>query len=427
VLLVGLVSTDDDRFTSFHPNGNYDIFCGRPSLHFRVPDGVSGSTPQFVETIPTALGADSVIQFDITTRCDASAPATSLKLEVQFADTGSTVWQPVATTMCTISSSACQTWFRAGGGVINSLDMPNGWQRMTLRLPSVKNDRRYRVARTGGTGGDWAISNLFIGSSCGQGCNGRGSCGNDGCTCDAGSKLVGDSSCVPDGPFLKQLSDDFNSASINETLWSSVVGGSLTSGDKGCGVLSDGNSLHFDGQFERQLITVDMDLTSATFVEYNIQLGDQVADSSNPNCRDPTTSEGVVLAFSTDNGVSWTKFDAVTSARAKVFRSVSLPTDARVPGVKLMWWQPVHEESVAGYDEWLLDDIFIGYGSLEVVTALSDDMSGSRGSDWLFFSTATTANCGNETSVRIDTGGMSAPGHIAAWELASNPLSCTIA
>uniref|UniRef100_A0A3P9KTY4 Reelin n=1 Tax=Oryzias latipes TaxID=8090 RepID=A0A3P9KTY4_ORYLA len=65
--------------------------------------------------------------------------------------------------------------------------------------------------------------------------------------------------------------------------------------------------------------------------------------------------EGVLLHYSSDNGITWTLLQHYAYQGFHEIVSVELPAGARKFGVQFRWWQPYH--SGRGHDVWALDEI----------------------------------------------------------------------
>lgn len=145
-------------------------------------------------------------------------------------------------------------------------------------------------------------------------------------------------------------------------------------------------------------MTTDIDTRNAAFVEARLRIGS--APGASGTCSLPTvSSEGVAVAFSADGGQSWTYLGQRYHFTRSVFWSATLPTEAKAPAVRFVFWQPSF--SGANSDEWTLDDVFVGYSDAVNPSSLAEDFAG--GVDPALFIhrpwvTAETGYCGAAAS-----------------------------
>ncbi|ETE68854.1 Reelin, partial [Ophiophagus hannah] len=125
----------------------------------------------------------------------------------------------------------------------------------------------------------WAIDNVYIGDGCIDMCDENWS----GLYCDE-----------PDVSLPTQLKDNFNRAPSNQN-WLTVNGGKLSTV---CGAVASGMVLHFSGGCSRLLVTVDLNLTKAEFIQFYFMYGCLIS----PNSR----NQGVLLEYSVNGGITWT-------------------------------------------------------------------------------------------------------------------------
>jgi reelin len=227
----------------------------------------------------------------------------------------------------------------------------SSWTRITLPLPAGTGvpGRRYRLIVQRGSSAplaqaDWAITNLYIGGGCGGGCNGRGACINGVCSCDPSFTLSG-GTCVPiRGALLTEFSTSFDSTVLLRSMWNAVMGGSVSSTQ----VVGSGNSLYFAGtNGARRAITVDLNTQAAEFLEFSMFY--------------TRWSSEVVLAYSTNGGITWNLLTTTASITSQVTMQFIIPlvgTPAQSPATRFMWWQPLY--GGASLDTWAIDDIYIG-------------------------------------------------------------------
>ncbi|MGH0172823.1 UNVERIFIED_CONTAM: hypothetical protein FKN15_063858 [Acipenser sinensis] len=118
----------------------------------------------------------------------------------------------------------------------------------------------------------------------------------------------------------------------------------------------------------RQLVTVDMNLTSAEFIQFYFMYGCLIPPSQR--------NQGVLLEFSVNGGITWTLLTEIfyDQYNKPGFLNVLLPPAARDEGVRVRWWQPKHD----GLDQndWALDNVLIG-GSATQRTGIVDTFRGA--------------------------------------------------
>jgi hypothetical protein len=123
--------------------------------------------------------------------------------------------------------------------------------------------------------------------------------------------------------------------------WSVVSGGAPASSS--CGVLAAGQSMQFTGLNHRLLVTAGLNLTSALFVQFVLQLGYDTALGSR-SCPIPTlSSAGIVVGYSVDGGITLLPLSligAVSNYRRPTQVVLDLPLAARTSSTMLFWWQP---------------------------------------------------------------------------------------
>ncbi|XP_037778114.1 reelin-like [Penaeus monodon] len=144
--------------------------------------------------------------------------------------------------------------------------------------------------------------------------------------------------------------------------WQVVSGGGVGLGCSSLAPYSHGKHLYFSGCGTRQAVTAEMDTRRASKLMFVLRIG---SHDHAPSCRvdlsDPQRSldKGVILQYTTDNGVTWTTLNVHDPLDFRKPRRVaySLPPDARSYGVQLRWWQPDHDGASA--DQWALDNVEI--------------------------------------------------------------------
>jgi hypothetical protein len=92
--------------------------------------------------------------------------------------------------------------------------------------------------------------------------------------------------------------DRFDNVNRPGGFWRRILGGAL---GMGCGVVDNGNSLHFSGDGSRMAQTVPLNTTTISMIQFAIRIGDS---TDRRGCRKPQgRDEGVVVDYSTNNGI----------------------------------------------------------------------------------------------------------------------------
>lgn len=115
-----------------------------------------------------------------------------------------------------------------------------------------------------------------------------------------------------------------------------------------------------NGPGMRQLVTTDMDLRDAKFVQYTATVGGL---SNAPGCVRPRShGDSVVLQYSTDGGIQWHTLHTLDYTQYLEPRRdyIKLPQEARTKSAKIRWWQPVSDDPTEIKPTWAIDDVYIG-------------------------------------------------------------------
>ncbi|XP_050716652.1 reelin-like isoform X2 [Eriocheir sinensis] len=248
-------------------------------------------------------------------------------------------------------------------------DTHSYWRRVALPLPEktwASTTQLRWVQAAGGPGGSdrvtpWSLDDVYVGPPCPRHCHGRGDCVGGVCRCDTG--YYGET-CEPTpsrtAPLPTSLVDGFEGGV--GANWATVTGGGVGLGCSSLAPYAHGKHLYFSGCGTRQARTVDLDTRSASKLMFVLRIG---SHDGTPSCHvelsDPQRGldKGVVLQYSPDNGVSWITINVHDPLDFKKARRVaySLPEEARVYGLQLRWWQPVHDGPST--DQWALDNVEI--------------------------------------------------------------------
>lgn len=152
---------------------------------------------------------------------------------------------------------------------------------------------------------------------------------------------------------LVNLSDDFNGAAVNGSLWELIEGGLLSTD---CGAVS-GNALHFDDDF-RTATTIPLNTTAGGTLTFNLIIG-----SNSAPCEQADAGDDVILEYSLDGGTTWILLNTFFPTDFSNFTQVTVPIPpaAMSASTKFRWSQPIN--AGLGSDNWALDDVTVEVSS----------------------------------------------------------------
>uniref|UniRef100_H3DF31 Reelin n=1 Tax=Tetraodon nigroviridis TaxID=99883 RepID=H3DF31_TETNG len=333
-------SSIDGRSWLLHPGGTRMPVCGSDGPAFAF---IEKSNTRYAVTTDISLGQDAFIQFDFSASCSVTNSCYSVELEYSL-DLGLS-WQPLVRD-CLPTSPDCSSY------TLQRLlvsDTYNKWGRITLPIPSYARSPATRFRWLQQAPFDkqqtWALDNLYIGDGCPDMCSGHGHCKQSSCVCD--SEWGGEYCDEPVVPLPSQLKDSFSRAP-SLSHWHTLTGAKLSTV---CGAVASGAALHFSGGCSRQLVTVDLNLTNAEFIQFYFMYGCMIPPSNR--------NQGVLLEYSLNGGINWHLlteifYDLYTKPG---FVNVLLPPAARQEGVRVRWWQPQHDG--VDHSDWALDNVLI--------------------------------------------------------------------
>ncbi|KAE8616335.1 hypothetical protein XENTR_v10008776 [Xenopus tropicalis] len=365
----------------FYPGGNIALYCPYTSKGSPEEDSamvfVSNEVGEHsITTRDLDVDENTIIQFEINVGCTSdSSSADPVKLEFSR-DFGAT-WHlllPLCYSSSSHISSLCSTEHHPSSTYYAGTTQ--GWRREVINFGKLRlcGSIRFRwyqgfypITMQPVT---WAIDNIYIGPQCEEMCNGHGSCINGTkCICDPGYSGPTCKVSTKNPDFLK---DDFEGQLESDRFL--LVSGGKTS--RKCGILSSGNNLFFNEEGLRMLVTRDLDLSLARFVQFFMRLG---CGKAVPDPR----SQPVLLQFSLDGGLSWSvlqEFHFSNSSNVGRYVALEIPLKARSPSTRLRWWQP--SENGHFYSPWVIDQILIG-GNVSGNTVIEDDFSSLDNKKWL--------------------------------------------
>ncbi|KAG8439950.1 hypothetical protein GDO86_005931 [Hymenochirus boettgeri] len=334
--------------------------------------------PRYAETWDFHVMASSSLQFDLSMGCSKHTSDAHV-VQLQYSINNGKVWQQV-TEECVPPSIGCLHYTESS---IYSAERFQNWKRVTIYLPpatiymvgnilentvleddsSLDNKKgflswgplkcllshstrfRWNQPSPFDKQQTWAIDNVYIGDGCVDMCSGHGRCVQGSCMCD---ENWGGTYCdEPEISLPTQLKDTFNRAPSSHN-WLTVNGGKLSSV---CGAVASGMALHFSGGCSRLLVSVDLNLTNAEFIQFYFMYGCLII----PHSR----NQGVLLEYSVNGGIN-------------CFVNILLPTSAKTVGTRFRWWQPKHD----GLDQndWAIDNVLIS-GSADQSIVMLDTFS----------------------------------------------------
>ncbi|XP_005995356.1 reelin isoform X2 [Latimeria chalumnae] len=345
----------DGRKWLLHPGGTKMPVCGSPgdALVF-----IEKANTRYAVTTDVAVSEDSFIQFDFAASCSVSNSCYAIELEYSV-DLGLN-WQPLLRD-CLPTNVECNKYQVQR---ILMSDIFNKWNRFTLPLPPYTRSQATRFRWYQPAPFDkqqtWAIDNIYIGDGCVDMCSGHGKCIQGNCICD--NNWGGLYCDEPARSLPTQLKDNFNRAPSSQN-WLMVNGGKLSTV---CGAVASGMTLHFSGGCSRQLVTVDLNLVNAEFIQFYFMYGCLIV----PNNR----NQGVLLEYSVNGGITWNLLLEIfyDQYNKPGFLNILLPYTARGVGTRFRWWQPKHD----GLDQndWAIDNVLIA-GSADQTTVMLDTFS----------------------------------------------------
>ncbi|XP_071486224.1 reelin-like [Diadema antillarum] len=402
---------DGDQYFTYHdqnwlisPGSTLGQVCGvsHNALYFS-----SNELMRYTVTSDVMVTEHTFLQFEIALGCSQPRACYGVLLEYSL-DMGKT-WEPLYTE-CFPSQVECSSYRMRS---VFLADVHYGWNRVTIPLPQYTRSKstRFRWSQPPrfDPGHVWALSNVYIGSECNDLCSGHGSCSVGSCVCDRG---WGGPSCRrPLSRLGQSLRDTFSTNLVSlASHWSKVNGAVISDL---CGPVASGTYLHFRESCTRQLITSDLDLTSADYIQFYFRFGCLGA----PSDRD----EGVLLEYSVDGGISWRLITELYHHQYQqaTFVSLTLPLEARYNGTRLKWWQPTH--GGLNNADWAIDNVFIG-GSAALPHLLRESFATEQLQEhWLFSDNAAVGGFCQSTASSGVTGGGEMLGGGFVWTGSVDP------
>ncbi|XP_029602760.1 reelin, partial [Salmo trutta] len=305
-----------------------------------------------------ALRPGYTLQFKLNIGCESQFSASAPVL-LQYSHDAGRTWALVKEGCYPSSSGAggCEGSGRElGEPTVYATGDFERWTRVTvvIRRNVAASKTRFRWFQESSVYRDapaFALDGVYISEPCPNHCGGHGDCISGVCFCDMGYTVEQDS-CVPAVASPTELAEGFESKL--SPLWQSLSGGQIGGG---CGTISEGKALYFSSSGKRQALTVTLDTTNTRLVQFYIRIGGK---NVGPTCTRPRSrNEGVVVQFSTNNGVQWQflrELDFGSFLEPQVV-TIELPPAAKTPYTVFRWWQPQQGKHSA---QWAMDDVLIG-------------------------------------------------------------------
>ncbi|XP_064117876.1 LOW QUALITY PROTEIN: reelin-like [Macrobrachium nipponense] len=319
-----------------------DQDCGSKDAVMLFP---SHTGPKYAETWDFEASESSVIQFDFQIGCHQSSSDGEVSLQYSL-DHGKK-WQLVKE-LCAPPQLECDTFHLPTTYTISNTP---SWTRHTVTLPkkTIGESTRLRLISKGhgtnmGKTASWAIDNFYAGNSCPWMCSGHGYCLNGECRCDEG--FFGPF-CVPASVLPCELMDTFIDPQLSTLKWLEAYGSEVS---QRCGILVSKSALVFFKGGLRLATTVDLDMTSDSFIQFNLQMGCKNQQSIEQTFRRNSNGE----RFHSHPEIHYQE----TSRPISISINLGDFPDVQQNATRFRLWQPRHEGVMM--QAWAIDNIFIG-------------------------------------------------------------------
>ncbi|XP_077982491.1 reelin-like [Glandiceps talaboti] len=352
----------------FYPNSILATgVCGGHGKQMYWQGGKDDGSDNSITTRQLIVMENFMIQFKIVVGCGSQSDrcSTAEPPQLQFnTDPVRPTWQQVRS-ICLpgiVDHVHClpQEYYTASVYDTNGY---SEWTRITLALPdnAISGTTQFRWIQPSPSRNapSWSVDDIYIGEQCPQLCNGHGLCTDTKeCICDTGYQGP---TCTPSTKLPHYMIETFE-AGITPTKWSSVRGGNI---GRGCGSLvpyAYGKTLYFNDCGIREAVTIEMDTTQASEIQFVLQIGSH-AQTSSCNIQleskedENIENKGVLLQYTTNNGIDWILIEThdVHDYLKPKRVSYDIPSEAHSIATMFRWWQPQHNG--IGSDQWALDHV----------------------------------------------------------------------
>ncbi|CAL4063823.1 unnamed protein product, partial [Meganyctiphanes norvegica] len=343
--------------------------------------------PKYAETWDLQPSQSTVVQFDIKVGCNGVPAPEGVHLE--YSNDNGREWKKVRE-LCSPPDIDCDTFHLPSTFVSQA---HSGMTRVTMTLPksTVGERTRLRFIESKGDGhgnsdSAWGVDNFYIGDSCPWMCSGHGICRNNTCLCDEG--YFGEF-CVPASVLPCELMDTFNKPQINDKLWLTTLGAEIS---RRCGPIVADTTLVLSKKGIRLATSIDMDMTSGKFLQFNLMMGCQIARPEKTKPRGSRGREnnfmaenlsendarkfGILVQYSTNGGIEWHLLKEIhfNPSSDPKFVHVNLGDFPALltNATRFRVWQPLHGGNLD--HQWAIDNMYIG-GSPISPNVLYDDFN----------------------------------------------------
>lgn len=355
----------DDSSWLLKPGAEIKKVCDSPTDTFSFEDD---GKMRYAISRDVTTRAGTFLQFEFAIGCEPTKECYGMELEFSL-DMGVT-WK-LLQQACVPSQIDCTSYHQSSTFMS---DMYYGWNRATVPVPYYAKSKstRFRWIQHApfNKKQTWALRNLYIGKSCAQLCSGHGWCHGEVCRCDP--DWMGDGCHKPKKPLPTILKDSFTDVDSSNGNWLKLAGARI---DKLCQVIASGKALHFIGACNRILISRDLDLRDSKFIQFYFMFG----CNTYPVNRD----QSVLIDYSADGGVSWSHITELyyNLYQTPTFVNFKIPPGAKKEGVRMRWWQPMHNGKHVG--DWAIDDIVIGGNTVNPLAVTSNFTTEFTPPKWL--------------------------------------------
>ncbi|KAL4226959.1 hypothetical protein ACF0H5_014936 [Mactra antiquata] len=362
--MANMVEIDQElTVTHGHLSDNY---CRKMKSISFIDQPISGQE-RILTTESMHVGPGYIVQFELVMGCGLPYSETmDNRLYLEYSTDHGIHWGLVIDPC--LPPAACKPVHQ---GTIYDWTQYKDWTRVTVPLPSTTwgPSTRFRIRQSDWSNTDtWGVARLYVGQQCPNMCHGHGECNEGTCVCDKGFSGI---DCKPATHLNDKMQADFGIRYEPDTDFDSIRGGKVVSSNRGCGNIHSDESMYFYDDGVRELITKDMDTRNADYLRFYLRIGGGDKYCNGGDHR----SEGVIVQYSNDGGVTWVLLDELVGTMYGKPRLVmnDLPKEAQTPNTRFRWWQPMH--SGKDYDQWAIDKIILG--QYENLRSLEDDFNNS--------------------------------------------------